>query len=49
MITGDYTSVTGTWQPRAVVPGTPVAKPTPVFTKLDDAIVEEELERLRQS
>ena len=49
VITGDYTSVRGTWQPRAVVPGTPVAKPTPVFTKLDDAIVEEELERLRQS
>ena len=49
VITGDYRSVRGTWQPRAVVPGTKVDKPTPVFTKLDDAIVEEELERLRQS
>jgi len=29
--------------------GTPVGKPTPVFTKLDDSIVEEELERLRQA
>jgi methionyl-tRNA synthetase len=35
------------WEPRAVVPGTVVAKPSPVFTKLDDSIVEEELERLR--
>lgn len=49
VITGDYTGVRGTWGPRPVVPGTPVAKPTPIFTKLDDAIVEEELERLRQS
>ncbi|GIG38692.1 methionine--tRNA ligase [Cellulomonas phragmiteti] len=49
VITGDYTAVRGTWQPRAVVPGTPIEKPTPIFTKLDDAIVEEELERLRQS
>ncbi len=48
VITGDYSAVRGTWQPKAVVPGTKVDKPTPVFTKLDDAIVEEELERLRQ-
>ena len=48
VITGDYTAVRGTWQPKAIVPGTKVDKPTPVFTKLDDAIVEEELERLRQ-
>ena len=27
--------------------GAPVARPTPIFTKLDDAVVEEELERLR--
>lgn len=49
VITGDYTAVRGTWQPKAVVSGTPIEKPTPIFTKLDDAIVEEELERLRQS
>ena len=29
--------------------GTPIAKPTPVFTKFDDAVVEAELERLRSS
>ncbi|PPK97262.1 methionyl-tRNA synthetase [Kineococcus xinjiangensis] len=36
------------WGPRPVVPGTPVAAPTPVFTKLDaEKVVEEELGRLR--
>ena len=29
--------------------GTPIAKPTPVFTKLDEAIVEEELARYADS
>ncbi|MCD6639741.1 MAG: methionine--tRNA ligase [Nocardioides sp.] len=45
VITGDY-SDTPAWEPRPVVPGTPVAKPTPVFTKLDPAVVEEEIARL---
>ena len=44
VITGDYADVPA-WAPVPVRPGTPVAKPTPVFTKLDDAIVEEELAR----
>jgi methionyl-tRNA synthetase len=48
VITGDYTAG-ARWASVPVVPGTPVAKPTPVFTKLDDSIVEEELERLRQA
>jgi methionyl-tRNA synthetase len=50
VITGDYRrgETLPAWQPVAVVPGTPVPKPEPVFTKLDDAIVEEELDRLRQ-
>ncbi|AEG45229.1 methionine--tRNA ligase [Isoptericola variabilis] len=46
VITGDYAFPA--WESRPVTPGTPVAKPTPVFTKLDDSIVEEELERLRE-
>ncbi|MBT0992924.1 methionine--tRNA ligase [Cellulomonas sp. DKR-3] len=46
VITGDYRDVPA-WATTALVPGTPVAKPTPVFTKLDDSIVEEELERYR--
>jgi methionyl-tRNA synthetase len=46
VITGDY-SAAPRWEPRPVVPGTPVAPPSPIFTKLDDSIVEEELARLR--
>ena len=45
VITGDYTAVRP-WQRRDVVPGTPVAKPAPVFTKLDPALVTDELARL---
>ncbi|WP_139977844.1 methionine--tRNA ligase [Nocardioides litoris] len=45
VITGDYTDVPA-WRRRPIEVGTPVGKPTPVFTKLDTAVVEEELERL---
>ncbi|MEP7160227.1 MAG: methionine--tRNA ligase [Dermatophilaceae bacterium] len=46
VIMGDYT--TGPiWGPRPLAVGTPIAKPTPVFTKLDPSVVEEEMERLR--
>ena len=45
VITGDY-SATPAWESRPVVVGTPIAKPTPVFTKLDPSVVEEELARL---
>lgn len=44
VITGDYRDVPA-WGSTRLVPGTAVAKPTPVFTKLDDSIVEEELAR----
>ena len=45
VITGDYSS-TPRWESRAVVVGTPVGKPTPVFRKLDPSVVDEELARL---
>ncbi len=45
VITGDYTGVPA-WARRPVRVGAPVARPTPVFTKLDDSVVEEELARL---
>lgn len=45
ILTGDYTGVPS-WQRHEIVVGTPVAKPTPVFTKLDPSVVEEELARL---
>src|SRR5690606_7850407 len=45
VITGDYTGA-ARWGRRPVVPGTPLEKPAPVFTKLDPSVVEEELARL---
>ena len=45
VITGDYAS-TPRWESRPVVVGASVGKPTPVFTKLDPIVVEEELARL---
>lgn len=44
VITGEY-STTPRWESRPVTVGAPVAKPTPVFTKLDPSIIEEELAR----
>ena len=48
VITGDYRDVPA-WRPEPVVPGTPVAKPTPVFRKLDPAGLPDEYDRLAQS
>lgn len=45
VITGDYTTMPR-WESRPVVVGTPVAKPTPVFVKLDPSVVDAELARL---
>jgi methionyl-tRNA synthetase len=49
VITGDYRlgHTLPAWRRSPLQPGTPVGRPSPVFTKLDDAIVEEELDRLR--
>ena len=44
IITGDYEGAP-TWERHPVTVGTPVAKPAPVFTKLDESIVEAELAR----
>lgn len=45
IITGDYAGAPA-WRRHPVEVGRPVAKPTPVFTKLDASIVDEELARL---
>jgi methionyl-tRNA synthetase len=45
VITGDY-SQTPAWVSRPVAVGAKVAKPTPIFTKLDPGVVDEELARL---
>jgi methionyl-tRNA synthetase len=45
IITGDYADVPS-WERHPIVAGTPVAKPEPIFTKLDTAVIEDELARL---
>ena len=44
IIAGDYTTAPA-WGRHDVVVGTPVARPRPVFVKLDEAIVDQELAR----
>ena len=48
IITGDYTGARGTWGRTPCVAGTPVPRPAPIFDKLDDGIVEEEIARMAQ-
>ena len=45
VITGDY-DTGAQWAPRAIRPGTPLSAPTPLFAKLDQSVVDEELARL---
>jgi methionyl-tRNA synthetase len=44
-LTGNYSGFPR-WESAPIVPGTPVAKPVPVFTKLDPSLVDDELARL---
>jgi methionyl-tRNA synthetase len=49
IITGRYDKGQAGWGSTPLPPsGTPLAAPTPVFTKLDESIVEEELARLEE-
>jgi methionyl-tRNA synthetase len=52
VLMGDYRRGEGgsvpAWAPAPIVPGTPVAAPTPVFRKLDHSVVAEELARLAE-
>src|SRR5690242_488932 len=50
VITGDYGAavVAARWEHVPVKPGTPLAAPAPLFTKLDPAVADEELARLEQ-
>lgn len=47
IITGDYSNPRP-WAHAPVVVGTPIAKPSPVFVKLDPEVVDEELARLEE-
>jgi methionyl-tRNA synthetase len=45
VLTGDYSGFPA-WRSAPVTPGTPVPAPVPVFRKLDDSVVAQELERM---
>jgi methionyl-tRNA synthetase len=47
VLTGEY-DTGARWESTPLKPGTPLDPPTPVFTKLDPSIVDEELARLEQ-
>ncbi len=50
VLMGDYRrgETLSAWRSRPIVPGTPIAAPDPVFRKLDDSVVTEELARLTE-
>jgi methionyl-tRNA synthetase len=48
VITGDYDAAQAVWASRPLAAGTPLSPPEPVFRKLDESVVEEELARLEE-
>jgi methionyl-tRNA synthetase len=48
VLTGDYASLTGEWAPPGLRPGQKLREPQPLFKKLDDSIVDEELRRMEE-
>jgi len=49
ILTGDYRSWTGSWDPSDLRPGQQLLEPRPLFRKLEDSVVDEELERMRNA
>ena len=49
ILTGDYTSWVGSWEPSTLQAGQALQEPRPLFKKLDDSLVEEELARMRDA
>jgi methionyl-tRNA synthetase len=49
VLTGDYTTWVGKWQPTDLPVGQALLKPTPLFQKLDESIVAEELQRMAEN
>ena len=47
ILTGDYSTWVGSWEPSDLRPGQELREPRPLFNKLDESIVEEELARMR--
>jgi len=48
VLTGNYTSWVGHWQPSTLPIGRPIGKPQPLFKKLDESVIEEELARMAE-
>jgi methionyl-tRNA synthetase len=46
VLTGDYETWVGVWAPSALSPGQKLQQPAPLFKKLDESVVTEELARL---
>ncbi|GAA0945362.1 methionine--tRNA ligase [Actinocorallia libanotica] len=46
VITGDYDAAQARWEHRPLAAGTPLQRPVPLFPKLDQSVVDEELARL---
>ena len=50
VLTGDYQSWSGAWQPSALPVGRPLREPRPLFRKLDpEQVVEDELARMSRA
>ena len=50
MLTGDYESWGGSWQPSALEPGQALREPRPLFRKLDpEQVVADELARMARA
>jgi methionyl-tRNA synthetase len=47
VLTGDYTSWVGRWEPSALPAGQELHEPRPLFRKLDESVVDEELRRMQ--
>jgi methionyl-tRNA synthetase len=48
VLMGDYDAAEAVWQSRPIRAGVEIGPPTPLFTKLDPSVVQEELARLEQ-
>jgi methionyl-tRNA synthetase len=47
VLSGDYATWVGAWEPSELPPGQPLQEPRQLFKKLDDSVVEDELRRMR--
>ena len=48
VLTGDYASWVGRWEPSALQPGQALREPKALFAKLDDSVVADELARMER-